>query len=77
MAKRWIDARFGKKWKDHAKEHYTVGQLLDIAESNGRRRIIIEDGLKEVFEKLGDNNPIKSFINNKLKEFGEELIAPK
>lgn len=65
--KKWINARFGDKWTEHALEHYSVNTICGIAISNGRKAIILEAALKLILEKFPTSD-IEEIIKEALDE---------
>ncbi len=41
--KPFVDARFGDRWEQHARKHYSRAELINIALKNGRKAIVLED----------------------------------
>lgn len=85
--KKWIDARFGDKWTEHALEHYTPNTICGIAIKQGRRAITLENALKAILEKCPDNpnvpytieirKTIKDVLEIKEDEKSEQVITGK
>ena len=42
IEKQFITAKFGGFWKKHAKEHYNIDEIIDIAWKQGRKNILLE-----------------------------------
>lgn len=47
--KPFITAKFGDNWKEHAKKEYTEDAILDIAWKQGRRAILLERLLSQIY----------------------------
>ncbi len=45
---KWVDAKFGDNWKDHAEKNYTKEQVIDIAFKNGREVIILKKEIEDL-----------------------------
>jgi len=44
----FVTARFGKNWKQHAKENYDIDTVIEIAYKQGRKAILLEKAIKEL-----------------------------
>jgi hypothetical protein len=47
----FVTARFGDNWKQHAREHYSFDDILQIAWKNGRTVVLLENVLRELLAK--------------------------
>ena len=47
-----VSAQFGDIWKSHAIEHYNFHDIVNIAWRQGRRAILLERALREIFVQL-------------------------
>lgn len=45
---KFVTAKFGDNWKQHAKEHYDFDTVIRIAHKQGRRAILLEEAIKEL-----------------------------
>ena len=50
---KWIDSRFGDNWYEMAKTNFTLGELCHALVYNGRKRIMLEEQIKEML-RLGN-----------------------
>lgn len=50
-----ITAKFGDNWKDHAKKHYDIDAIIEIAWEQGRRAIILESRIAELERRLEES----------------------
>ncbi len=48
VEKPFVTSTFGDNWKEHAKDNYDQGTVLDIAWKQGRRAILLEKELKRL-----------------------------
>lgn len=44
----FVTARFGSRWKQHAKENYDLDTVINIAYKQGRKAILLERAIKEL-----------------------------
>lgn len=51
---KFVTAKFGDNWKEHAKKNYDKDTIIDIAWKQGRRSILLEKALKDLYEKYFD-----------------------
>ena len=59
--KKWIDARFGNNWIEHAKKKYTIDEICEIALNNGRiatevNKLFNDEAIEKIAQKLYPDN---------------------
>ena len=65
--KQWVDARFGDNWINHTKEQYDIDTICELALKNGRKAIILQDILNEVYKVHPE---LKQLVDDKLNVYG-------